>query len=110
VQTRSETKIVPQVDIEFVKFSANMFPGIGMGGFIQNVFFCHLFVTSCDDVDEYKNIVKRQIHDWMAAIPKNFQEWYVIHVGSVEKKGPSILGSLSRNISDRIRADFNPKK
>jgi len=110
VQTRSETKIIPQVDIDFVKFSAKMFPGIGMGGFIQNVFFCHLFVTSCDDVEEYKNVVKRQIQDWTAAIPKNFQEWYIVHIGSVDKKGTSILGSLSKNIPDRIRGDFTPKK
>ena len=110
MQTRSETKIIPSVEIDFVRFSPKMFPAIGMGGFVQNTFFCHLFITSCDDVDEYKNIIKRQIQDWIATIPKNFQEWYVIHVGSVEKKGNSILQSLSRNIPDRIKGDFPPKR
>ena len=111
IQTRSETKFVSAVDIEFVKFSHKMFPAVGMGGFIQNLFFSHLFVTSCDDIEEYKNIIKRQIQDWIGTIPKNFQEWFIIHVGSVvTQKSSSLLGSLSKNIPDRIKGDFPPKR
>jgi hypothetical protein len=44
----TSTRLIPSLDVEFKRYHPEQFPKAGMGGFVQNTFFLHLFITSCE--------------------------------------------------------------
>ena len=44
---KNTTRIIQSLDIELKRYQSDQFPRTGMSGFVQNVFFLHLFITSC---------------------------------------------------------------
>ncbi|KAG9083484.1 hypothetical protein FRC07_013906, partial [Ceratobasidium sp. 392] len=73
----------------------------------------------CEDADTYKNVVRRQLKDWVASVTtqsKRDQEWLIVLV-TVSSPGQDTTGSggkrlfqMKGNVIDRMRADFTLAK
>ncbi|QRV95141.1 Trafficking protein particle complex subunit 10, TRAPPC10 [Ceratobasidium sp. AG-Ba] len=80
--------------------------------------FINLWLGMCDDADTYKNVIRRQLKDWVASVTtqsKRDQEWLIVLV-NVTSPGQDVSGSgakklfQSKGIIDRMRADFTLAK
>lgn len=93
-----------------MKFSVDMFPKQAPG-VCHNVFFVHIFLVGCDEVETYRNFTRKQIQEWLNTImSKRNQEWIICHVASDTKsKGLFNLGG-GANIYDKLKSDFNQHK
>ncbi|KAI6132070.1 trafficking protein particle complex subunit 10 [Pisolithus croceorrhizus] len=72
----------------------------------------NLYVLSCEDVETYKTIVKKQIKDWHASVnQRKNQEWLIIHVARPDSKNVDRkFFSMKGSVLDKIKADFNTDK
>jgi hypothetical protein len=71
------------------------------------------------DADMYKNIVRRQLKDWVASVTtqsKRDQEWLIVLV-NMSSPGQDAAGSAGKrlfqmkgSVIDRMRADFTLAK
>ncbi|KAJ1302850.1 hypothetical protein OPQ81_003152 [Rhizoctonia solani] len=81
--------------------------------------FINLWLGMCEDADTYKNVVRRQLKDWVASVTtqsKRDQEWLIVLV-NISSPGQDAAGSAGKrlfqmkgNIIDRMRADFTLAK
>ncbi|KAF8602102.1 hypothetical protein BDV93DRAFT_220356 [Ceratobasidium sp. AG-I] len=81
--------------------------------------FINLWLGMCEDADTYKNVVRRQLKDWVASVTsqsKRDQEWLIVLV-TVSSPGQDSAGSSGKrlfqmkgSIIDRMRADFTLAK
>ncbi|KAH7339043.1 trafficking protein particle complex subunit 10 [Rhizoctonia solani] len=81
--------------------------------------FINLWLGMCEDADTYKNVVRRQLKDWVASVTtqsKRDQEWLVVlvHISSPGQdaagSGGKRLFQMKGSIIDRMRADFTLAK
>ncbi|KAI6109597.1 trafficking protein particle complex subunit 10 [Pisolithus sp. B1] len=72
----------------------------------------NLYVLSCEDVETYKTIVKKQIKDWHTSVnQRKNQEWLIIHVARPDSKNVDRkFFSMKGSVLDKIKADFNTDK
>jgi hypothetical protein len=105
------TRLINSLDIELRRYHPDQFPRTGTGGFHQNTFFLHLFVTSCEEGDEYKSLIRRQIQDWLGTVSvKKHQEWLIVHLANQGKGngGKTFLSSIAAvggSVPDKMKAD-----
>ncbi|KAF8753924.1 Trafficking protein particle complex subunit 10, TRAPPC10 [Rhizoctonia solani] len=81
--------------------------------------FINLWLGMCEDADTYKNVVRRQLKDWVASVTtqsKRDQEWLIVLV-NISSPGQDATGSAGKrlfqmkgSIIDRMRADFTLAK
>ncbi|CAE7065963.1 unnamed protein product [Rhizoctonia solani] len=83
--------------------------------------FINLWLGMCErnqDADTYKNVVRRQLKDWVATVTtqsKRDQEWLIVLVnisspGQDAGSGGKRLFQMKGSIIDRMRADFTLAK
>ncbi|KEP53205.1 TRAPPC10 domain protein [Rhizoctonia solani 123E] len=81
--------------------------------------FINLWLGMCEDADTYKNVVRRQLKDWVASVTtqsKRDQEWLIVlvHISSPGQdaagSGGKRLFQMKGNVIDRMRADFTLAK
>lgn len=81
--------------------------------------FINLWLGMCEDADTYKNVVRRQLKDWVASVTtqsKRDQEWLIVLV-NISSPGQDAAGSggkrlfqMKGSIIDKMRADFTLAK
>ncbi|KAG8722315.1 hypothetical protein FRC08_004153 [Ceratobasidium sp. 394] len=81
--------------------------------------FINLWLGMCEDADTYKNVIRRQLKDWVASVTtqsKRDQEWLIVLV-TISSPGQDAAGSggkrlfqMKGSIIDRMRADFTLAK
>ncbi|RKO89734.1 hypothetical protein BDK51DRAFT_35393, partial [Blyttiomyces helicus] len=105
------TRNIPVLDIELKKFSPDMFPKAMPGSLYQSPYFLHLYLVNCDENDQYRATVKRQIQDWVNVVNnKKNQEWMIVYISSPESRAKSGLLKLGGNVYDKIKSDFNVRR
>ncbi|KAL5640439.1 hypothetical protein ACGC1H_007628 [Rhizoctonia solani] len=81
--------------------------------------FINLWLGMCEDADTYKNVVRRQLKDWVATVTtqsKRDQEWLIVlvHISSPGQdaagSGGKRLFQMKGSVIDRMRADFTLAK
>ncbi|KAI9202421.1 uncharacterized protein BJ171DRAFT_514013 [Polychytrium aggregatum] len=111
-KSRTIFRTIEALDVEFKRFSADIFPRQAPNGSVQNPFFVHLFLVNCEDMDLYKNQVRKQIQDWLNVIAnKKSQEWLIVNVVPADGKKiqtPRFLGG--GNVFEKIKSDFSMGK
>ncbi|KAK9718790.1 hypothetical protein K7432_005264 [Basidiobolus ranarum] len=72
--------------------------------------YLNLFFVNCDDLEQYRQSVKKQIKDWHSVVStKKDQEWLIVYVAKQEL-ARNVFLNIKGTVYDRIRADFNTKK
>ncbi|KAF7983988.1 hypothetical protein HWV62_17458 [Athelia sp. TMB] len=75
----------------------------------------NIFVITCEDPDNYRNVVKKQIKDWLSIVmQRKNQEWLLVQVVRPDAQ-PRVAGgggffAMKGSILDRMKADFNTDK
>nr|KAJ3421268.1 hypothetical protein HK105_004073 [Polyrhizophydium stewartii] len=106
-------RIIPTLDIQMRPFSPDLLPRLAPGGLHQNSVFMHIFFVGCEDIEYYKNNVRRQLQEWINAVSsKKGQEWLVVHLTGGDSRGRAGLFNIgaASTVLDKIRSDFNLKK
>ena len=104
------SRTIAALNVDIKPFSTDLLPKFSPGGFSHNNVFLHLFLVGCDDIEQYRNSVKRRLQDWMSAVgSKKSQEWLVVYVAGPEATKRTIF-NVGGNVIDKLRSDFGLKK
>lgn len=104
-------KTIPKVDFTLQKFTSDLFPRSMPVNTNISPFFLHIYLVNCDDSDHYKNILKKQLSDWIAFInSKKNQEYLICYVATPDtKKSTARFLNIGGSVYDKIKSDFNQK-
>eukprot|EP00842_Homolaphlyctis_polyrhiza_P006352 jgi/Hompol1/6718/HPOL_002317-RA len=119
--TNTASTSINSLGLDIKPFSASLLPKYTPGSLQLNSVFMHVFFVGCEDVEYYKNNVKKLIQDWLNSVMnKKSQEWLIVHLvggGDVSAKGKgstlfniNMNMGVAANVFDKIKTDFGLKK
>jgi hypothetical protein len=96
--------------MDVARFSPEMFPMLAPG-VLHNLYFIHLFLVGCDDVDTYRQTTRPKIQEWMNVVmSRRGQEWIICHVVSEPKAKTGLFQLSSTSVFDKLKTDFNQQR
>eukprot|EP00158_Paraphelidium_tribonemae_P008881 Partr_v1_DN28717_c1_g1_i2_m62817 putative trafficking protein particle complex len=107
-RSRSGDICIPELFLDLQKFSTDAPASRGVGEHNLRKFpYLHLYFVSCEDLDVYRAVIKKQIHEWVESISaRRNQEWLIVYVSKeAPSANPRFL--IRSTVYDRIRNDFN---
>ncbi|KAI8911655.1 hypothetical protein EDD86DRAFT_264201 [Gorgonomyces haynaldii] len=106
-QSKNTTKIIANLDLDIKRFQPDIFPKFTPGAVVTNVFFVHLFFVGCEDVDQYRSSVRKQLQDWLNAVcSKKNQEWMIVHVQQEQRQRGLFTLKRDQTVFEKLKSDF----
>ncbi|OBZ90744.1 Trafficking protein particle complex subunit 10 [Choanephora cucurbitarum] len=100
--------IIPILEIDLKRFTIDYTPPSLSD---TQTTYLNLYFVACDDNEDYKNRVRKNIRNWVETIQtKKNQEWLVVYVAGNESKRSTTYLGLKASVYDKIKTDFNPPK
>ncbi|XP_071041764.1 trafficking protein particle complex subunit 10 isoform X2 [Parasteatoda tepidariorum] len=91
----------------FIPFSEERLPLEGTKNLLGQAFF-HIYWTSCQDVDHYKQSVKENINNWILKLKaRKIYDWLIVVVDHSENRKSNKTKLLPRTtVLDKVKSDF----
>jgi hypothetical protein len=107
IASQRDGRVITELDMEFTKFSLDVFPKNVPSSSWARAPYLHLFLVGCDDVELYRSTVRKKIQDWLAIIQSKRHEWLILYL--TQEKSPS-GNFLKSTVFDKLRSEFDAKK
>ncbi|KAL7747021.1 hypothetical protein RI367_007634 [Sorochytrium milnesiophthora] len=104
-------RTVPAIEVALVKFDASLLPKPDMYG--RGTPMLHLYLVNCDDAETYRQVIRKQIREWLAIVQsRREQDWLIVYVSPQDssRNAANKFLNMKTSVVDKIRSDFNTAK
>ncbi|KAF9517292.1 hypothetical protein BS47DRAFT_1380623, partial [Hydnum rufescens UP504] len=108
---RPSVRTIQELDVDLVALDMTE-PSSHMSSPLLDQPLLNIYFSLCDDIDSYKNFVRRQIQEWHSSVTqRKDQEWLLLLVIRPDTQATGKrLFHIKGSVLDKMKADFNSDK